>query len=355
MIVVGAGPAGSVIASILATKRYRVGLVHRDDSSSDWPELLSPEAVLVLEQSGLLCALDSSCARECRGIMDWIEAEPSVRDFELFHTRPGFFVSRLAFAQSLRKEASRSGVELLTCAQKRAAGLFETSIGPGEVQDLIDEARFVVEASGSLPSIPNVPRQRLFLDSSIGISFQLGGLELPDGFLHLMMLDSGWVYFIPEGAKKTSAVFVTSNAWLRKHRSSLTDAFRQELQRFDLNRELFAGLHSIELKGFRDARTSCRCCFWKDNWMPIGDAAYALNPITGGGLARSFAMATDAAIAIDGYLHGGNCELLSSFVRKQRSDFGYHVESLSNSPYIFRNEKSSAISNHNPFVSSLVQ
>ncbi len=315
VIVVGTGPAGSIAASLLAQRQFRVGLVHRVEGRSDWPEVLSPEGKLQLLELGLSEDQLSILGRNCRGVMEWsADNEPSIRDYELFHTTTGCFVSRHGIAEMLRSHAIRNGAELLSSQSQHA--------------------RFVIDASGLSKPLDGVPKQRLYLDGAVGVCFRAKGLAMPDSFLHLTTLQSGWMYWIPGIANESTAVFVTDKHWVRQNRMDLDGALRKELESSLSFRRWFPGLGSIECVGFRDARTSCRRCLWKENWLPIGDAAYAVNPITGSGLARSIRMASEGARAVASFLDSGNSDALESFAYQQVEDFRSLANSLSRTNFV---------------------
>ena len=321
VIVVGAGPAGSVAASLLAKQRYRVGLVHRTKPKSDWPEVLSPEGKLQLLELGISEEQLSLVGKGCRGVMEWLAAdEPSVRDFELHHTATGCFVSRNSFAEMLRDHAIRLGAEAI-------------AFNPLDSSQ-VRQARFVIDASGLSKPLDGAPKERLYLDRAVGICFHLGGMTLPEDFLHLTTLPSGWMYLLPGPAKMTTAVYITDKHWVRQNRADLEGALRRNLESILACRSMFAGLSSIVCFGFRDARTSCRRCLWRGNWLPIGDAAFAVNPITGSGLARSIRMASEGAKAVAEFLTSGDSDSLETFACQQVVDFHSLANSIAKTPFV---------------------
>jgi flavin-dependent dehydrogenase len=309
VVVVGAGPAGAIAASVLAKQKFRVGLFHRADTKTDWPEVLSPEGKLQLLELGFSEEQLMLLGRNCRGVMEWsAHNEQSVRDYELFHTLTGSFVSRQYLAEKLRTFAIQSGAELLS--------------------RFVPKSRFVVDASGLSKPSYGFPGKRIYFDSSVGICFRVRGTVKPEDYLHLATLQSGWLYLVPGIEHESNAVFVTNKQWVRQNRVDVVGALRKELDCSLAIKSWFQALNSIECIGFRDARTSCRSCLWKGNWLPIGDAAYAANPITGGGLSRSIRMAVEGAKAVENFLNSGNTDSLQSFACQQVEDFRSLANSL---------------------------
>jgi flavin-dependent dehydrogenase len=164
---------------------------------------------------------------------------------------------------------------------------------------------------------------------------ELRGVDLPPDFLHLLMLDSGWAYMISQSGGTAMAVFVTGRGWLRNHKHVIRETICHTLKRHPLYGRSFAESEVINIIGFRDARTSCRQCLGQGNWLPIGDAAFALNPVTGSGLTRSIASAIQASDTLSCYLKNGDRTQIDSYVHKQQLDFGSQVVSLMSSPYLF--------------------
>jgi flavin-dependent dehydrogenase len=76
----------------------------------------------------------------------------------------------------------------------------------------------------------------------------------------------------------------------------------------------------------RDARTTCRRRLWRGRWLPIGDAAFAVDPISGAGLTRSIEMAISAAECVAEFLKTGCTKAIQRFATLNTLAF---TESLS--------------------------
>lgn len=109
--ILGAGPAGSTLASLLAERGISVALVDRDRFPRDklCGEFLSYDALPILEHLGVLRELDESGAPRidrCRVVGD-----KAVYEFEIPLSARG--VSRMLLDDLLVKRASRGGAEVL--------------------------------------------------------------------------------------------------------------------------------------------------------------------------------------------------------------------------------------------------
>lgn len=113
-VVVGAGPAGSVTAMLLARQGARVLLLDRARFPRDKPcsEYLTPETTRVLERlgDGILEAVEAAAPAHLTGMK--LIAPDGTEAVGRFRSRVSFALPRTTFDQILVKAAVRSGAEL---------------------------------------------------------------------------------------------------------------------------------------------------------------------------------------------------------------------------------------------------
>ncbi|HEX4632507.1 MAG TPA: NAD(P)/FAD-dependent oxidoreductase [Gemmatimonadales bacterium] len=113
-VVVGAGPAGSVTAMLLARQGARVLLVDRARFPRDKPcsEYLTPETTRVLERlgDGILSGVEAQAPARLTGMK--IIAPDGTEAVGRFHSRESFALPRTVFDQVLVEAAVRAGAEL---------------------------------------------------------------------------------------------------------------------------------------------------------------------------------------------------------------------------------------------------
>jgi flavin-dependent dehydrogenase len=70
-----------------------------------------------------------------------------------------------------------------------------------------------------------------------------------------------------------------------------------------------------------DSRTGCRKFLWKNRWLPLGDAAFMPDPLSGSGLSRALLEAAGAVSSVDEYLKTGSTAALSAQAGRTSREF----------------------------------
>jgi flavin-dependent dehydrogenase len=121
-LVVGAGPAGLTVARLLSLKGRKVTVVDPELNRPKRLELLAPVSLGTIAELDLTPLLeDPTIARPCLGIRRrWDSAQFEFEDFLRHPQRTGYVVDRTRFDARLRAAAVAAGVELI---QARLAGI----------------------------------------------------------------------------------------------------------------------------------------------------------------------------------------------------------------------------------------
>jgi flavin-dependent dehydrogenase len=170
-------------------------------------------------------------------------------------------------------------------------------------------ASFVAEATGRRAAVGTAADEgarRLYLDRLVALPLDLRRERPSDRVLRLAPSPSGWWYTIGGSGVQDVAVYLTDGDLLPRQ----PDALAHHLERECSAAEAFIGAVSTRRitpvqRLLRDARTGCRRVLWRGQWLPVGDSAFTLDPLSGSGLARGLQMADRAASAIDVYLATG--------------------------------------------------
>src|SRR4051812_14277987 len=114
IIVIGAGPAGSVTAMLLAREGYQVAMFDRRRSGSiSVGETLPPQASRLLAELGLLERFLSQGPRRSPGIVSaWGSADALATDYLFSPHGDGWHIDRHAFNQLLQAAACSAGARL---------------------------------------------------------------------------------------------------------------------------------------------------------------------------------------------------------------------------------------------------
>src|SRR2546425_1721474 len=109
VIVVGAGPAGSTAAAVLAARGVRVLLLDRATFPRDKPcgDYCNPGAVRLLRQIGSFSTLPTADAAPISGLS--VYAQDGSRFAAAFPAGPGLLVPRLRLRAALLARAGRAG------------------------------------------------------------------------------------------------------------------------------------------------------------------------------------------------------------------------------------------------------
>lgn len=314
VIVVGSGPAGVVVAALLARSGYRVAILARSIRRRSWAELLAPSAVRCIDRLGLSEALSAGKARPCPGIIDFADRQfPTANDFELTQCTPGWVVDRGQFDHALLHLAIMDGVSAVSSDQiwrmESMSGDSATVVDAGGNSRL--SARFVVDATGSTGAlIRGRESRRRWFDRRVAVRCINPAIRAIDSWMRLGWSSAGWWYLLPESNGSTQVVFMTDgDRFPRSQAEQAAHLHHQWSEAFDAPSPFGHVEDRLHLE-VRDARTSCRKVQWSGRWMPVGDAAFTIDPITGSGMQRAMEMAEATANAVDHYLKSGHTDLL---------------------------------------------
>ncbi|MBX8613617.1 FAD-dependent monooxygenase [Pseudomonas cichorii] len=335
VLIVGAGPAGSALAICLSREGLDVCMVDRDEASQSRPgECLSPEAVPSLAALGHADLLDDlSVARPCCGVQSiWMTPERAFRDYFAERSSQGYFLQRQVFDARLRDKAQAAGVALERDVQVTHAefGAVTTLTGSRGTEHWSAKARFVVDASGKSSSIARLGgagRRRLSRQVAVAACLPVGTSELASSDWLLIEADTqGWW----SGATSTSG-----QRHLVRFFPEGSDAGRtpvelaRQLQQTKLM-QLYASADELSTAPVQvlDAGCSALDCVATSQWLAVGEAAIAFDPVTSQGLAHAFGACRPATSAILEYLHHGRTDKLERYDQQTRITLAHSLKGL---------------------------
>lgn len=303
--IIGAGPSGAACARRLAIQGFSVALF-KGRRRRGWHEgeVLGPRAVeLLVKEAGCVLPPGSLAieARESR----WGDKTPSRFEYRFWHAAPAWVVDRAALDQALCDAAGGAGTHCIEATVKEVSRAWDGWLVTDEERQRWS-ARFLVEATGRVSrSLAHPEIGRLYLDRLVCHSAVIAGRGNDRPVMRVDATSSGWCYSVPLSRGRELLAWFT-DADLR------TAPDRAEL----------GGCHAaLSRPGVADpvgrselrticARTSIRTKLWSGRWLAIGDAAWALDPLSGDGTSRSLADGIAAADAIAASLRSGTDERL---------------------------------------------
>lgn len=287
VLVLGTGSAGSLVSCNLARTGKRVIQLQLLQNVKVRPfEVLAPSTRALLALTGL--REPSSATSICRGVISvWTGKEPSFNDYELTNCVPGLTIDRDYFHESLCKDATLAGVEVITIFDRNQIQL--DSLDSKFVRCNTDESsilistEFIIDATGRHGNFwqkKNLRRQ--YFNSQVALSIDCNLKQWQDCLIVEAVAD-GWFYIPPMINGCTQLVFMTDGDLVAKspaqRRSWLSKCFNSTLFIKDAASISQA---SFAISGF-DVRFCSLDQVVKDNSIFVGDSALALDPLSGTG------------------------------------------------------------------------
>lgn len=357
VIVMGGGPAGSTVASILSREGRKVVLFEKES----FPRHHIGESLMT----------DTFWTFQRMGILEKLKQSPFVRKYSVQfanpagkESRPFYFfeanhhesavtwqVTRAVFDQILIEHAADQGVAVhqKTAVKQvlfdgdRAVGV-EAQMPDGSLQQF--HAKVVIDATGQSAMLSNKFRWRVRdpkLKKAVLYSYFKGAHREPDlnGGATLVLRtevgSNGWFWYIPLENDITSVGIVADPDYLVKGRGQdLAKIFQEEIDKCEPCRRRVEGaervdkIYSILDYSYRSKQNA------GDGFILIGDAYGFLDPIYSSGVLLALKMAELAADAIhDAFNHH---DFSAARLGQFQSKLDKGIESMRKLVYAFYNE-----------------
>src|SRR5215813_5126082 len=320
VIVMGGGPAGSSISSILAREGCSVVLFEKEEFPRHHiGESLMTDTYFTFQRMGLLEKLKQSQFVRKYSVQFANPAGKESRPFYFFEANHHesavtWQVTRAVFDQMLIEHAAEQGVAVHQKTQVKQV-LFEGDCAVGVEALMADGslqrfgAKVVVDATGQTAMLSNKFRWRMRdpkLKKAVLFSYFKGAHREPDlnGGATLVLRtqtgSNGWFWYIPLENDITSVGIVADPDYLVKGRGQdLAKIFREEVEKCEPCRRRVEGaervdkIYSILDYSYRSKQNA------GNGFLLIGDAYGFLDPIYSSGVLLALKMAELAADAID--------------------------------------------------------
>ena len=309
--IAGAGPAGAATARRLAQSGCRVVLLER--SQFDKPrvgESLAPAVQPLLTDLGVwrefldLQPLPSYGTRSAWGAAIAMEHSHLQTPYLC-----GWHVDRLNFDHMLAQSAVHAGAQLLLGIQvvrcvSGANGGFLLSLASEENSNRVDELRadLVIDATGRGSTIARrLGGNSIMFDRLVGVAAQFGNARAKTSCYTLVeTTPDGWWYSAPAGSDSSMTMLMTDGDLVCTQGTRELTQWENALGRAELTR---ASIDGCERRwGPRVFSAVSQRLQRNDNnqerWLAVGDAALAVDPISGSGVARALRTAKAAASTV---------------------------------------------------------
>ena len=313
--IAGGGPAGCAAALALARRGVgRIVLVdapRRDGRRIG--ESLPPEAGLLLRRLGVLDSFLADNHEPCLGsCSSWGDDALGYNDFLLNPHGNGWHLDRRRFDARLLDEAAAAGVEVRRERFSR-----------GEIR-----ARWTVDATGSAAAIARAAGARRLVADRLICVYQFFRQSAFPRLSMLEAVDAGWWYAakLPEG--EAVAMFASDRETAAPRFASLLAATKHIAPALAECTPIADTFRAAPAPSFVLDRAA------GDDWIAVGDAASAYDPISAQGIYKAL---LDGILAADAIVAGDT----SAYEASVRSRFEQY---LANRGYFYRMEQRFAAS-----------
>jgi halogenation protein CepH len=324
VVVIGGGPGGSSLATLVAMDGHKVLLLERDQL----PRYQIGESLLPSTVHGICNLLgvrdeviNAGFTRKHGACMRWGKnPEPWIFDFRSSRVLQelgggyAFQVERAKFDNMLLRNAERKGVvvrerhsvESLIVENERVVGVRYTdaSGAAGEVR-----AKYVADASGNTSKFHSYVGKRefsKFFQNVALFAYFENGKRLPapnSGNILCAAFDEGWFWYIPLTPTLTSVGAVVAKEHADKMRGDREQAMRRFIDACPLIKDMLSPATRVTEGMYGEYRirkdySYLNSKFWKPGIVLIGDSACFIDPVlsTGVHLATYSALLSARAI-----------------------------------------------------------
>jgi flavin-dependent dehydrogenase len=325
VVVVGGGPAGSTVSTLIAQRGYRVHLFERERFPRfHIGESLIPETYWVLERLGMLPKMQSSHFVRKYSVQFVNAGGKLSAPFYFWDNKPHpcsqtWQVRRSEFDQMMLNNAGEHGVAVHEGVRvfdvlfdgDRAVGVTIRDEN-GTLRDV--RARVVVDASGQTGLLQNRLRLRVWdpvLNKGAIWTYWEGAyrdIGRDEGATMVLQTASrnGWFWYIPLHDNIVSVGVVAPFDYLLRNRGSYEQAYEEEVEGCPAVRKRVAGAtraagyFATKDYSYRTTKTA------GDGWVLVGDAWGFLDPLYSSGVLLALKSGELAADAIVEGLENGD-------------------------------------------------
>ena len=330
VLIIGAGPAGTIAAGILRKENIDVIIVEKQK----FPrfvigESLLPRCMDVFEEAGYLDVISEQKYQKKYGALFLRGKDKCIFNFDTQYTKGWSWtwqVPRDHFDKVLADETEKKGAVILYETAVRDIS-FSKAVQKIEIEDKNGEsqtvkAKFVIDASGYGRVIPSL------LDLNVASSLQTRNSlfthvvdsKRPTGDAgdRITIIDSQpgvWIWIIPFSTGKTSVGFVGHPEFFEKYEGSNEEKLRQMLADDTLAKERFAGVEYAFEPEFIEGYSIAVKKLHGEGFVLTGNATEFLDPVFSSGVTFAVESGMQAAKLLVKQLNGEEIDWDETYVK----------------------------------------
>ena len=330
----GGGPAGAATALALARLGYPVIVIERSDYNAvRIGETLPPIARPLLVSLGVWEEFLAQNHCQSFGIHSaWGQSEVYANDFIFNPYGNGWHLDRPRFDSMLAQAAENAGAVVLEEArlisiQERSGRGWRVEIR-AEGKQLAWDAEFLVDATGRASTIARKRGAiRKSCDHMIGIvafSAPESNALASNNATLVEAVEGGWWYSAPLPNGEVVVSFMTDADIYGRASKASRYFWKEELQKTKHTKtRLYPGA-PVSVPQVVSANSSCLDKTVGKNWLAVGDAAMAFDPLSSQGIYKALETGLQAAEAIRDRL-SGDAEACLKYASKLKEHFKRHL------------------------------
>ena len=314
VVVFGGGPAGTATALALQARGLASVVLERTRYESSAPgETLLGDALPILSTLGVSSRLDE-CAGAAAGpvVSIWGDAVARERPPRLNPFGAGWHVDRSWFDGMLAQTAEAAGA-LIYC-DVRPSGVepvrnrWRVTFRSGGGATGVLQTRFLIDATGRAAWLARrMGSATRRVDRLVAIIAHYPRSTGISSFL-VEAAPHGWWYSVPLPGSRAIGVYLTDGDLVSGHQAAAV--FHDALAMTTLTRDRLGPLGTPVVRVV-PAQTSERVTCAGDGWLAVGDAVFALDPLSGSGIRRALESGVHAADVVAAAVRGKRDTLAS--------------------------------------------
>ncbi len=332
IIIIGGGIAGLSTAIKLKQNGLEVSVFEAGNYNKNIAgEHLGADAKLLFKRLNIPQKIWQNFAIPCTEVRSiWGQSNLHYNESIFNPYGDSILLSRPAFDKSLSTHAESIGVSLNTNSRVSKVSLidekWELQI---KGQEAIHRADFMIDASGRNSKFyQNFSVEKKDYDGLIGLTKQSEAnqnIKVKTSFLLIESTAEGWWYSVQLGNGTYIATFMTDASILQLSSYKQTAFWKNQLAKTQYTKDRIRNTNFPETCFTQSARTHKLSQIAGENWLCVGDAAMAYDPLSSAGIIKGMRMGCEAADRIKERFSGDE-QSLAVYDAEHRAQFEEYLE-----------------------------